>query len=132
MCHITFEQSFKLKCNNMRKVRIFEHTSLDGVIEHGKNYKYSAWTTPYRTPEGMAMLLDAYGSGFDLLLGRRTYDELLAYWPTAGDFPMANTINAAVKYVVTNRPGGLQWGPVKALSGDITGELRKLKLTDGP
>jgi dihydrofolate reductase len=56
----------------------------------------------------------------------------LGYWPNAGDFPMANAINAATKYVVTHRPDSLQWGPVKSLGGDIIGEIRKLKLTDGP
>jgi dihydrofolate reductase len=118
--------------NKMRKISIFEHISLDGVIEHDKNYAYGGWTAPYRTPAGMAMLLDAYGTSFDLLVGRRTYDEWLGYWPNAGDFPMANAINAATKYVVTHRPDSLEWGPVKGLSGDIIEEVRKLKLTDGP
>jgi dihydrofolate reductase len=116
----------------MRKIRIFEHISLDGVIEHDKNYAYAAWTAPYRTPEGMAMLLEAYGAGFDLLIGRKTYDEWLGYWPNAGDFPMANAINAATKFVITHRPESLQWGPAQGLSGDIIEELRKLKLTEGP
>jgi dihydrofolate reductase len=116
----------------MRKIRIFEHISLDGVIEHDNNYAYGGWTGPYRTPAGMAMLLETYGKSFDLLIGRRTYDEWLGYWPNAGDFPMANAINAATKYVVTHRPDGLEWGPVKGLSGDIIEEIRKLKSTDGP
>lgn len=116
----------------MRQLRIFEHISLDGVIEHDKNYAYGGWTAAYRTPAGMAMLLEAYGSNFDLLVGRRTYDEWLGYWPNAGDFPMANAINAATKYVVTHRPDSLEWGPVKGLSGNIVEEVRKLKLTEGP
>ncbi|HTN37786.1 MAG TPA: dihydrofolate reductase family protein [Arachidicoccus sp.] len=116
----------------MRKIRIFEHISLDGVIEHDKNYAYGGWTTPYRTPAGVAMLLEAYGTGFDILLGRKTYDEFLGYWPNAGDFPMANAINAATKYVVTHRPEGLKWGPVKDLGQDIIERLRDLKSTDGP
>ena len=116
----------------MRKIRIFEHTSLDGVIEHDKNYTYGGWTAPYRSPEGMAMLLETYGGSFDMLLGRKTYDEFLGYWPNAGDFPMANAINTATKYIVTHRPESLQWAPVKDLSGDIIEELRKLKLTEGP
>lgn len=99
----------------MRKIRIFEHTSIDGVIEHDKNYAYGGWTAPYRTPAGMAMLLEAYGTDFDMLLGRKTYDEFLGYWPNAGDFPMANAINAATKYVATHRPERLEWGPVKDL-----------------
>jgi len=116
----------------MRKIRIFEHISLDGVIEHDKNYEYGAWTAPYRTPAGMAMLLEAYGTTFDLLLGRSTYDEWLGYWPNAGDFPMANAINAATKYVVTHRDESLKWGPMKNLGEDIIDRLCKLKLTDGP
>jgi dihydrofolate reductase len=116
----------------MRKIRIFEHTSLDGVIEHDKNYAYGGWTAPYRSPAGMAMLLEAYGTNFDLLLGRKTYDEFLGYWPNAGDFPMANAINAATKYVVTHRPGSLEWGPVKGLGGNIVEELRNLKSGTGP
>lgn len=116
----------------MRKIRIFEHISLDGVIEHDKNYTYGGWTAPYRTPAGMAMLLEAYGTEFDLLLGRNTYDEFLGYWPNAGDFAMANAINAATKYVATHRPENLEWGPVKHLGEDMIAELRKLKLTNGP
>ncbi|MES2427574.1 MAG: dihydrofolate reductase family protein [Bacteroidota bacterium] len=116
----------------MRKIRIFEHISLDGVIEHGGDYTYGGWTTPYRTAEGMAMLLDAYGTNFDLLLGRNTYDSWLGYWPNAGDFPMANGINSATKYVATHRPDSLEWGPVKDLGTDIIEGLRSLKSTDGP
>lgn len=116
----------------MRKIRIFEHISLDGVIEHDENYVYGAWTAPYRTPAGMAMLLEAYGTSFDLLLGRSTYDTWSRYWPNAGDFPMANALNAATKYVVTHRSAGLEWGPVKDLGKDIITELHKLKLTEGP
>ncbi|MCF3107681.1 dihydrofolate reductase family protein [Niabella sp. CC-SYL272] len=116
----------------MRKIRIFEHISLDGVIEHDGAYTYGAWTTPYRSPAGAAMLLEAYGSNFDLLLARHTYDIFSAFWPNAGDFPMANAINAATKYIVTNRPERLDWGPVKSLSADVVNAVRDLKSTDGP
>ncbi|WP_353719880.1 dihydrofolate reductase family protein [Dyadobacter sp. 676] len=116
----------------MRKIRIFEHISLDGVIEHDGDYAYGAWTTPYRSPAGAAMLLEAYGPNFDLLLARHTYDIFSGFWPNAGDFPMANAINAATKYIVTHRPGSLEWGPVASLSGDVTEAIRKLKSTEGP
>ena len=116
----------------MRKIRIFEHSSLDGVIEHAGDYEYGGWTAPYRTTEGQAMLLDAYGANFDLLLGRRTDDSWLNYWPNAGDFPMANGINNATKYVATHRPESLTWGPVKDLGVDIVERLRNIKATDGP
>ena len=116
----------------MRKIRIFEHISLDGVIEQDKDYAYGAWTTPYRTPAGAAILLEAYGPKFDLLLGRDTYDIFSGYWPTAGDFAMANAMNAATKYIATHRPDSLQWGPVKNLGGDVIAAIRDLKSTNGP
>jgi dihydrofolate reductase len=116
----------------MRKIRIFEHTSLDGVIEHDERFEYGAWTAPYRTPAGAASLLETYGTSFDLLLGRRTYDGFSEFWPKAGDFPMANALNAAKKYVATHRPDGLKWGPVAELGADSIEGIRRLKSTDGP
>ena len=122
----------------MRKIRIFEHISLDGVISPGNPGEYSdefangGWSAPYRSPGGLATLLEAYGSRFDLLLGRRTYDMWSGFWPKAGDNPMANRLNAATKYVVTNRPDGLEWGPAKCVGADVTEGIRALKSSDGP
>jgi len=116
----------------MRKIRIFEHSSLDGVIEHDDSYAYGAWTTPYRTPVGLGMLLEAYGTGFDLLLGRHTYDLWSGFWPKAGSNPMADRLNAATKYVATHRPDSLGWGPAKDLGTDIIEGVRRLKSDDGP
>lgn len=116
----------------MRKIRIFEHISLDGVIEHEDGYEYGAWTAPYRSPAGLAAVLEAQGPSFDLLLGRHTYDLWTGYWPKAGDSPMANRLNAATKYVATHRPDSLTWGPVKALGADIVETLGSLKSNDGP
>jgi dihydrofolate reductase len=116
----------------MRKIRIFEHISLDGVIEHDGDYTYGAWTTPYRSPAGAAILFEAYGPNFDLLLARNTYDIFSGFWPNAGDFPMANAINAATKYVVTHRAESLEWGTVKNIGEDVIAGIRELKSTDGP
>src|SRR3954463_16260567 len=116
----------------MRKIRIFEHISLDGVIEHEDGYEYGAWTAPYRSPAGLASILDASGASFDLLLGRHTYDLWSGYWPKAGNTPMANRLNAATKYIATHRQESLAWGPVKDLGADIVESVRGLKSTDGP
>jgi dihydrofolate reductase len=116
----------------MRKIRIFEHISLDGVIEHGEGYAYGAWTTPYRTPAGLQILLEAQGGSFDLLLGRRTYDIWSGFWPKAGNSPMADSLNAATKYVATHRSDSLEWGPVGDLGADVMEDIRRVKSTDGP
>lgn len=115
----------------MRKIRIFEHISLDGVIEHDGDYEYGAWTTAYRSPAGAALLFEAYGPNFDLLLGRTTYDIFSRFWPNAGDFPMANAINAATKYIATHRPESLSWGPVDDLGTDVLKAIADLKAADG-
>ena len=116
----------------MRKIRIFEHISLDGVIEQEDGYAYGAWTAPFRSPAGLAAVLEAQGTGFDLLLGRRTYDMWSSYWPKAGSSPMADALNTATKYVATHRPETLAWGPVKDLGTDIIEGVRGLKSRDGP
>jgi dihydrofolate reductase len=118
----------------MRKIRIMEHISLDGVIQHedGEGFAHGGWTAPYRTPAGLEAVMEAQGSVFDLLLGRRTYDAWASFWPKAGNSPMANALNAATKYVATHRPDSLEWGPVGDLGADIIEGIRRVKSTDGP
>ena len=119
----------------MRAVKIVTHMSLDGVVQHsddGDGFPYSAWTIPYRSAEGLEMLLSEYGESFDVLLGRRTYDTLASFWPTAPSSPMADRINAGTKYVVTHRPDGLTWGPAEAIGPDLVEGVRKIKEQDGP
>ncbi len=118
----------------MRKIRIIEHISLDGVMQHenDEHFNHSGWSNPYRTPTGLAAVVEAHGTSFDLLLGRRTYDAWANFWPNAGDNPMANGLNAATKYVVTHRPESLEWGPAKALGADIIAGIRAIKSTEGP
>ena len=118
----------------MRKISIMEHISLDGVMQHenGEGFAHGGWTNPYRTPAGLAAVLEAQGSRFDLLLGRRTYDAWADFWPQAGDSPMANRLNAATKYVATHRPDSLNWGPAADLGADILAGIRDVRATDGP
>jgi dihydrofolate reductase len=118
----------------MRTLKIIEHISLDGVIQVSGDgdFPYGEWTAPYRTPAGRDAILAAYGSSFDLLLGRRTYDQWSGFWPKAPSSPMADGLNAARKYVVTHRPESLEWGPVEGLGPDIVEGIRRIKSQDGP
>lgn len=119
----------------VRTLKLFEHISLDGVIQHSVDdgvFPYSDWTVPYRTPAGRDAVLAAYGTRFDLLLGRRTYDIWSAFWPKAPSSPMADGLNAATKYVVTHRPESLEWGPCEGLGPDLAGNIRRIKAQDGP
>ncbi len=121
----------------MRKLRIFAHISLEGVISPGgpnedSDYAHGGWTAPYRTPAEAAAFAEAQGKSFDLLLGRRTYDLWAGFWPKAGSSPIADGLNAATKYVATRRPESLEWGPVGDLGADIMEGIRGIKSNDGP
>ena len=119
----------------MRKIKVIAHISLDGVISPGDEDSDSArggWTVPYRTPEGAAAVAEAQGTSFDLLLGRRTYDLWAGFWPKAPSSPFADRLNAAAKYVATDRPEGLEWGPARHLGADVVSGIRNLKASDGP
>ena len=121
----------------MRKIRIFAHISLDGLIEAGGPNEESdlangGWSAPFRTAAGAAALAETQGKGFDLLLGRRTYDLWSGYWPTVKTGPFADGLNAATKYVATHRPDGLTWGPVEHLGADMIEGVRRVKSQDGP
>jgi dihydrofolate reductase len=122
----------------MRKIRIFEHISLDGVIqpggpgEYADEYAHGGWTAPYRSPAGLEAVLEAQGQDFDLLLGRRTYDLWASFWPTVKGGPFADSLNAATKYVATHRPESLGWGPVGDLGADVMEGIRRVKSQDGP
>lgn len=123
----------------MRTIRIIEHISLDGVIQApggpeedpSEHFDHGGWAFPHHDAAGGAAIDAAQGKGFDLLLGRRTYDIFARYWPREkGD--MADSLNAARKYVATHRPESLGWGPAQGLGADPAASLRHIKAQDGP
>ena len=119
----------------MRKLKIIEHISLDGVIQHSADdddFPYSDWSAPYRTAAGRDLVMAAHGERFDLLLGRRTYDIWSGYWPKAPSNPLTDRLNAATKYVATHRPEGLEWGPFEGVGPDLVEGVRRIKSRAGP
>ncbi|RFB78700.1 dihydrofolate reductase family protein [Methylovirgula sp. 4M-Z18] len=122
----------------MRKLKIIEFISLDGVIQapggrkEDSDYPHGGWTVPHADPAVGEAINAAHGKAFDLLLGRRTYDIWSGYWPKVKDGPMAASLNGATKYVATHRPDSLGWGPAESLGADIVAGVRRVKATDGP
>jgi serine phosphatase RsbU (regulator of sigma subunit)/dihydrofolate reductase len=119
----------------MRKLKIIEHISLDGVIQTTSgpedDFPYGDWTAPYRSPAGLQVVNEMYGKTCDLLFGRRTYDLLASFWPKAPKSSMADRLNAATKYVVTHRPESLEWGPFEAIGSDLVDSVRRIKARKG-
>src|SRR5260370_27112671 len=84
----------------MRKIRIIEQISLDGVIqapggrdEGGDDYAHGGWAMPYLDTAIGEAIVAAQGRSFDLLLGRRTYDIFAGYCPKVENGPIANRRN---------------------------------------
>jgi len=123
----------------MRKIRIIEHISLDGVIQGpggpeedlGNGFDHGGWAVPHHDQAVGEAIDAAQGTRFDLLLGRKTYDIFAHYWPRQSG-AMADSLNAAHKYVATHRPDSLAWGPVDSLGADVAEGIRSLKSGEGP
>ena len=122
----------------MRKIRIIEQISLDGVIQapggrdEDGDYAYGGWAMLFFDTAILEAIIAAQGRSFDLLLGRRTYDIWAGYWPKVENGPISGGLNAATKYVATHRPDSLEWGPVEDLGADIMEGVRGVKSKDGP
>lgn len=135
----------------MRKLIVGVFTSLDGVMqapggpEEDKSggFRFGGWVAPFSSEETDSAVGELFNKPFDLLLGRATYDIFAAYWPyyetdpaapgyDAGSAHIANTFNAATKFVATHQPDTLTWNNSQALGPDIGAAVRALKATDGP
>jgi len=68
-----------------------------------------------------------------MVLGRRTYDIMAAYWPTAPEETGAKVFNDATKYVASRgRPNLEAWSNSVLVEGDAADGLTALKAEDGP
>jgi dihydrofolate reductase len=107
----------------MGKIQAGIFISLDGVIESPEK-----WHFPYFNDE-MGAVVGAMMSQQDaMLLGRQTYEEFAAYWPTADpDDPTTAQMNGAQKYVVSSTLDAAEWHNSTVISGDVYGQLRELK-----
>ena len=123
----------------MRKIIALSFTTLDGVMQApggpgedtSGDFKYGGWSFPFFDDFMGEVMSRQMGHEFDLLLGRKTYEIFAAYWPLQKD-PVAVSLNNARKYVVTETLGKLDWNNSYTIIGDLPGEIRKIKETEGP
>ena len=124
----------------MRRVVAATFVSLDGVMQAPGGpeedptggFKYGGWVFHY-WDEAMRQAMDkTFGTPFDLLLGRKTYEIFAAYWPYIEGDPIAERFNKVTKYVATMSAEPLTWKTSVALRGDAAVEVARLKKQDGP
>ena len=119
----------------MGKLAVTEFVSVDGVFEDpggAENYEHGGWTFEYdRGEDGNQFKLDELTEAKVHLLGRVTYEGFAAAWPSR-DGPFADKLNNDPKVVVSSTLTNPEWQHTTVLTGDVVGEVSKLKeQTDG-
>jgi dihydrofolate reductase len=109
----------------MRKVVGYELLSLDGVAEQPDEF-VTDFDDVMRENLGRVIAdQDA------VLLGRRTYDDWAAFWPTSDIEPFASFINGVQKFVVTSTPPEHEWPQTKRVEDGVAGFVFELKQQPG-
>jgi dihydrofolate reductase len=124
----------------MRKLIVQTFVTLDGVMQapggpgedDDGGFAYGGWSVNYWDEQMGQVMGEATGRPFAMVLGRRTYDIMAAYWPTAPEETGAKVFNDATKYVATHRPLTPEWSNSVQIEGDAADGLAALKAEDGP
>ena len=119
----------------MRKVFVTEFLTIDGVMEDpggAEDFEHGGWSFKSFSPEIGKYKLDETMASDALLLGRKTYEGFAAAWPGRTDETgFADKMNRMRKYVVSNSLKNPEWDNTTVISGDVVGEVSKLKQQRG-
>ena len=90
------------------------------------------WTAAYGDDEGWRFLTSMFERADALLLGRRTWDIWLPYWPNHdGGDPVSHGINVLPKYVPSTTLKDPTWQNTHVINGDLEATIRELKAEPG-
>jgi dihydrofolate reductase len=109
----------------MRKVVVYELMSLDGVADDPDSI-INDWDGAMD-----ANLAAVIASQDAVILGRRSYDEWAAFWPSSEIEPFATFINSVPKYVATSAPLDPEWANASVIEGELVDFVRDLKNRPG-
>jgi dihydrofolate reductase len=110
----------------MRKVVAGLYISLDGVVESPDKWQFDHFDDEIMSSMGSQLEVEDA-----VLLGRVTYQEWAAYWPTSTDEPFASFINNIPKYVVSTTLDRVDWSNSMLVKGSLKEEITKLKVQPG-
>jgi dihydrofolate reductase len=123
----------------MSNIVVINHLTLDGVMqgpgradEDTRNgFTHGGWAAP-RTDDVMMQAIGArLSEGNRLLLGRRSYEDMLGYWNNT-DSPFKEALNSAEKYVASrSMRAELPWPNSKLIHGDVGAAVEELKRQPG-
>ena len=125
----------------MRRLIVSTFLTLDGVMQapggpeedDEGGFKHGGWSVTYWDDQMGQVMAEATSKPFAMVLGRKTYDIMAAYWPTAPEETGAKVFNDATKYVASrSRPDLGRWNNSVPIEGDAADGLTALKKEDGP
>jgi dihydrofolate reductase len=113
-----------------------EFVTLDGVVQGPGfdredvegGFTRGGWIQPYMA-DHRRYNDELYPTAGAFLLGRKTYEIFVAYWPTvtADDDLIARALNLRPKYVASRTLSDPTWKGTTILSGDVAAQVAKLK-----
>jgi dihydrofolate reductase len=105
---------------------VYELLSLDGIAEAPDNF-FTDWDAAME-----ANLAAVIGAQDVVILGRRSYDEWVRFWPGSEIEPFASFINTVTKYVATSEPLDPEWTNASPIDiGGLVDFVRDLKEQPG-
>jgi dihydrofolate reductase len=111
----------------MRRLFVSNVMSLDGFFE-GPNRELN-WFI--RDEEFLDYSKEMVRSVGTFLFGRRTYEVMAAYWPSAPRDEVAEKMNGLPKVVVSSTLKKVEWNNSTLVNGNIAEEVSKLKAKPG-
>lgn len=109
--------------------------TLDGVVEAPGNGDTTlpekrGWSEPYVNQEVGMSIFDAIQKSDAFLLGRKTYQDFAAFWPSMpAEDPFAQVMNGMPKYVVSTTLDKAEWNNSTLIKG--VEEISRLKQQPG-
>ena len=125
----------------MRKLIVSTFLTLDGVMQapggpgedDSGGFAHGGWSVNYWDDQMGQVMGEATSRPFAMVLGRRTFDIMAAYWPHAPEDQGGKVFNEATKYVASrSRPNLEAWSNSVLIEGDAAEGLAALKAEDGP
>jgi dihydrofolate reductase len=124
----------------MRKLIVQTFLTLDGVMQapggpgedDDGGFAHGGWSVNYWDERMGQVMGEATSRPFAMVLGRRTYDIMAAYWPNAPEEAGGEVFNDATKYVASRSRPTLEWSNSVLVEGDAADGLAALKQEDGP
>jgi dihydrofolate reductase len=125
----------------MSKVVVINNLTLDGVMQApGRadedtrgGFEHGGWAVmPNDDQEIGRTMGERMAASSGLLLGRRTYEDLLGYWNAQTDSPFTDALNSAPKYIASRTlREPLPWPNSTLLDGDAPDAVAGLREKPG-